>query len=1124
MPEECRLDYHWRSVVLARSRAMPRSARAPSRLGGSAGAGTEDRAEGLTEPLLDADDVSTPDARFSGRSASGGGNNERTPPNTTARRAGLGIPPSPTPEEWSALRRDLRVRHGELYVTPVTSARPTTSSGVPLLRGASLFRSISHRGDASRGGADGAFFAQKRGVGFGSDDSSHSSHDAARDAYGDDAPRGGLSFPETTAGNGDAGEDATRSADDHRRRVALAAEYVRDALDGSTHLTFRRESRFARSIAKAQRTFLYLLVLRTTLLLNLCLVFFEPTTRHSGFNKRGRLATLAAELAFAGFFALTALADLARLGFERYRAKHWRFVFAFGAVALFVDACVALAAVSFFDGTRDGTIFLARPTRCLRPLLVIAHFRPTRRLVSSAAKTLPKLQSTVRLIGVLIVAWSTLGVQLYQGAYDVEDVDDRGNFDNAFDGAVAMTVLLTTENFPDVMRPSLGHVATHVNGVPKPVSAVFFVSFIVLGVWLGMSLWTSVIFETYKQQHRRKVRGARAHEQKALIAAYSVLQDSPADEPLPIETWIAVAKKARPSLREEQLKALFATLDKNGDGKIDVDEFLNTCDVLRARVSRAPTLFFFDDDFPASSLDVESVPDANAIDRDRSYSIDREPGRVVAFRTNATRHAVGSLVRSAAFARASRAMAFFQAAVVCARRRGASAETDATIDFLDALCVFFLVSEIGARVLAVCLKADGEPRRTTDGTFVCVSSGARGFVAEHGFDFFIAVVSAFSFLPLPFFFFHKTRLFRVVAPFRTLRLASTDPAVRKIVSTFARCARVIGTLLAVLFCVVYMYACVGLELFGANVTTTRGYCVSGDETGDVDGSFAKEKNVSSGSETPSEAPCLDRIENFEAPWNAFLALFQVVTSNNWHDILYPNAAAIKMRGGDAGEMARVVAVFYFVSFYFVTVLLLVNILTSLVLEMFGITWFKERQDEEEREGMFLREGERGDEGAPYGYPVSDGDERDDGDGTSETNDAAPGSSTAVIREVVSVDGVAFEVTRARDFDRDVLLADGGGDASERAALVKQLEQVERQIARRRHERVAEIVRAMNRGRRRRNENGGGSDAVALDGDGSENGFRNRFRFRATEPDLASELDALDDDDRARVAEILRGGA
>ena len=34
----------------------------------------------------------------------------------------------------------------------------------------------------------------------------------------------------------------------------------------------------------------------------------------------------------------------------------------------------------------------------------------------------------------------------------------------------------------------------------------------------------------------------------------------------------------------------------------------------------------------------------------------------------------------------------------------------------------------------------------------------------------------------------------------------------------------------------------------------------------------------------------------------------------------------------------------------------------------------------------------------------------------------------------------------------------------------------------------------------------------------------RFRFRAAEPDLARELDALDDDDRARVIEILRAEA
>ena len=53
--------------------------------------------------------------------------------------------------------------------------------------------------------------------------------------------------------------------------------------------------------------------------------------------------------------------------------------------------------------------------------------------------------------------------------------------------------------------------------------------------------------------------------------------------------------------------------------------------------------------------------------------------------------------------------------------------------------------------------------------------------------------------------------------------------------------------------------------------------------------------------------------------------------------------------GDAG---RVAGVFYFVSFYIVTVLILVNILTSLVMEMFGLTWRVQsrRAAEEEEEG------------------------------------------------------------------------------------------------------------------------------------------------------------------------------
>ena len=77
---------------------MPRSARAPSRLG--AGDGTGDNA-GITEPLLDADDVLTPGAHSRHEETPAGPARRAHAPehDREARRARR--PPSPAPEEWA---------------------------------------------------------------------------------------------------------------------------------------------------------------------------------------------------------------------------------------------------------------------------------------------------------------------------------------------------------------------------------------------------------------------------------------------------------------------------------------------------------------------------------------------------------------------------------------------------------------------------------------------------------------------------------------------------------------------------------------------------------------------------------------------------------------------------------------------------------------------------------------------------------------------------------------------------------------------------------------------------------------------------------------------------------------
>jgi hypothetical protein len=157
-------------------------------------------------------------------------------------------------------------------------------------------------------------------------------------------------------------------------------------------------------------------------------VFFEPHSRlaGAGYPRARRRWLLAGEACAGGLFLCDAAATLVRLGWERYAMKHWRLVFSGTAALIALDSLVCFVALCFLpatgasasgggDNSAGYTLagtwrwrwhywLLLHPTRCLRPLLLVAHHRPMRHLVSSMLRTLPRLASTIALVGVVIVA------------------------------------------------------------------------------------------------------------------------------------------------------------------------------------------------------------------------------------------------------------------------------------------------------------------------------------------------------------------------------------------------------------------------------------------------------------------------------------------------------------------------------------------------------------------------------------------------------------------------------------------------------------------------------------------------------------------------------------------------
>ena len=97
-----------------------------------------------------------------------------------------------------------------------------------------------------------------------------------------------------------------------------------------------------------------------------------------------------------------------------------------------------------------------------------------------------------------------------------DDEDCDGAFDDPYAASLSLFVLLTTENYPDIMLPALHH--------SKPLCLVYFLSFFMLVVWLVMSLFLAIVFDNFKSIHTRKVLRAHVSERRSLLTAFLILQ------------------------------------------------------------------------------------------------------------------------------------------------------------------------------------------------------------------------------------------------------------------------------------------------------------------------------------------------------------------------------------------------------------------------------------------------------------------------------------------------------------------------------------------------------------------------------------------------------------------------
>lgn len=208
------------------------------------------------------------------------------------------------------------------------------------------------------------------------------------------------------------------------------------------------------------------------------------------------------------------------------KGERWDLVRILLWLGLFFDVILAMVGVRY------------RYFRMFRPLYLISYVRELRRWVFLTVMIVPVVIQLFMLIGIVVLLYSVLGVLLFHGA--PEYTDPYQNFDNVGYAALSLYVLYTTENYPDIMAPAYARapMASH-------AYALFFVSFLILGMFCLANLIVPVMYQAFREHRNQLALTLHIYERRALLAAFQLL-DNQSNGTMDYDTFAALVARLRP--------------------------------------------------------------------------------------------------------------------------------------------------------------------------------------------------------------------------------------------------------------------------------------------------------------------------------------------------------------------------------------------------------------------------------------------------------------------------------------------------------------------------------------------------------------------------------------------------
>ncbi|KAF7659186.1 hypothetical protein LDENG_00001630 [Lucifuga dentata] len=240
---------------------------------------------------------------------------------------------------------------------------------------------------------------------------------------------------------------------------------------------------------------------------------------------------------------------------------------------------LTLVDMIIYGGLKAAGCYGVRWSRVLRPLLLVnvTEGRQLRRAFRSIRNALPQIFYVFLLFMFSILMFSLMALKLF-GKRGLKTNEGTLYFTNYLEIVFDLYVLVTTANSPDVMMPAYN---------TSFIFAVFFILYILINIYIFMSVFLAVVYNNYKKYLKEEVRQLVRAKRHKMVRAFAVLQEQREEGAEPAVSqacWNQLVRLVQPDMSNAHRELLWSVSDDKNHGWIGKVAFVQLADLLNIQV------------------------------------------------------------------------------------------------------------------------------------------------------------------------------------------------------------------------------------------------------------------------------------------------------------------------------------------------------------------------------------------------------------------------------------------------------------------------------------------------------------------------------------------------------------